>query len=134
MGRLWLGIGLMMALLALGLWTASAMAELHGPISQTLEEAAAQSLSGDLEGGVMLARKAKARWEENWRRTAAVSDHTPMDEIDGLFAQVESYAAAGQALEFAAHCARLAQRIEAVGDAHKFTWWNLLSSCRWPDQ
>ena len=126
MGRFWLGVGLLVALLTLSVWTASSMEDLHGPISQTLELAAEQSLSGDLEGGVLLARKAKARWDGNWRRTAAVSDHTPMDEIDGLFAQMESYAAAGRAVEFSAHCARLAERIEAVGDAHKFTWWNLL--------
>ncbi len=131
MGRLWLGVGLMAVLLTLGLWTASAMDELHGPISHTLEEAAAQSLADNLDGGITLAMQAKRDWQTHWRCTAAVSDHTPMDEIDGLFAQMESYAASGQTTEFAAYCARLAQRVAAVGDAHKFTWWNLLQITPW---
>ena len=126
MGRFWLGIGLMAALLALGLWTADAMEDLHEPISHTLQKAAQESLSGDLQKGFALARQARGRWEGNWRRTAAVADHTPMDEIDGLFAQMEIYAQAQQPTEFAAYCARLSAQINAVGDAHQFTWWNLL--------
>lgn len=126
MGRFWLGLGLMVVLLALGLWTASAMGDLHEPISGTLQKAAEQCLSGNAENGFSLARQAQRRWEGSWRRTAAVADHTPMDEIDGLFAQMETYAKAGKELEFAAYCSRLAARISAVGDAHQFTWWNLL--------
>lgn len=126
MGRFWLGVGLMAVLLALGLWNAAAMEDLHDPISRTLEEAAQQTLSGNTQSGIALARQARGRWAGNWRRTASVSDHTPMDEIDGLFAQLEVYAKSEKPTEFAAYCAQLAARIDAVGDAHQFTWWNLL--------
>jgi len=126
MGRFWLGIGLILSLLVLGLWNAAAMDQLHRPISQTLEKAASLSLSGEAEQGFALAQQAKDHWQQHWRSIASVSDHTPMDEIDGLFAQMERYAQAGDPVEFAAHCARLALRIDAVGDAHQLTWWNLL--------
>lgn len=126
MARLYLGIGLLVALLVLGLWVAGSMDDLHSPIVKNLEQAAQLCLSGDFKEGAKLAQKAHGRWAGNWRRIAAVSDHTPMDEIDGLFAQAEFYAQSGNATEFAAHCARLAQRIEAVSDAQRLTWWNLL--------
>ena len=126
MGRFLLGIGLMAALFALGFWTATAMDDLHTPISEILEEAASESLSGNFENAIALAQQAYTRWQHHWHHTASVSDHTPMDEIDGLFAQIKTYANAGLKEEFAAYCARLALWIDAVGDAHQLTWWNLL--------
>lgn len=126
MGRFWLGIGLLVGLLALGLWVSTAMNGLHSPISQTLETAAQRCLAGDTEGGVSLSRQAQHSWQTHWRCTASVADHTPMEEIDGLFAQTEAYAKAGQWADFASHCARLAKLVEAVGEAHSLNWWNLL--------
>ena len=52
--------------------------------------------------------------------------HTPMEEIDALFAQVEVYAAAREEAEFAAGCAELSRRMEAMANAHGAQWWNVL--------
>ena len=126
MGRLFLGIGLLLLLLALGIWVAVAMNDLHTPVTDMLETAAQQAMAGDLEQGISLARQAKDHWSYHWRRTASVSDHTPMDEIDGLFAQMDVYAQTGMVTEFAAYCTRLAELIDCISDAHSLTWWNLL--------
>ena len=126
MGRFWLGTGLLLVLFGLGLWTCTDMEQKHQPITQAMEQAAEKSLSGDMEAGVELARRAYALWEEGWHSTASVADHTPMDEIDGLFAQTLSYARAGDAANFAAGCARIARLVKAVGEAHGLNWWNLL--------
>lgn len=126
MGRFWLGVCLLAVLLGAGLWVSSAMDDLHTPIAETLEKAAQQSMEGDVDGGIALAQQAKAHWEKHWHRTASIADHSPMDEIDGLFAQMDIYARTGQPVEFAAHCARLAKLVEAVGEAHSANWWNLL--------
>lgn len=126
MVRLALGICLLAAFLGLGLWVNSFMDNTHTPISQTLEEAVEKCLSGDLEAGAELAQKAKALWQENWPKIASFSDHAPMDEIDSLFAQAETYARAGIATDFAALCARLSQLISAMSEAHSPFWWNLL--------
>ncbi len=126
MNRFWLGVSLLLLLLVLGLWVTVAMRDVHEPISQALENAATQALSGDLSGGIAAARQAQQNWERHWHGTAAVADHAPMDEIDGLFAELEIYAQTGQAEHFAAGCAQLSRLIHAVGEAHGLGWWNLL--------
>ena len=129
MGRLWLGIGILVLFLVLGLWISSAMDEVHMGIADALETAAEQALSGDLEAAMDTAQKAKASWQKHWHGSAAVADHAPMDEIDGLLAQMEIFGRADKPGDFAACCARLALLVEAMSEAHSLTWWNLLSAC-----
>ena len=122
MGRTALGIGILVALLLLGLFAWSAMDRVHLPIAALLQKAAAQPL----EEGWGTAREAKALWEKYWRFSAILADHAPMDEIDGLFAQLEAFRAAGLSGDFSACCLRLSMLIEAMSEVHSLTWWNLL--------
>ena len=126
MRRFWLGVGILVLFLILGLWIGHAMNDVHQTISQTLDDAAVQSLGGNLSKGMSLAQEAQQLWQNNWHGTASVADHEPMDEIDGLFAQLEVYGKAGAATDFATYCARLSRLVSAMGEAHAFTWWNLL--------
>lgn len=126
MGRFWLGVGILLVFLALGLWIAGSMDGIHQQICATLDQAAQHIVSGDLDTGIALVRQAQECWQHNWHGIAAVADHEPMDEIDSLFAQLELYGTVGQQVEFAAYCTRLSQLISAMGDAHTLTWWNLL--------
>ena len=126
MGRLWLGIGILVLFLVLGLWISSAMDSVHVAIAHTLETAAEQALSGDLATATQTAATAKISWESHWHSSATVADHAPMDEIDGLMAQLECYSRANQPGDFAACCARLALLVEAMSEAHSLTWWNFL--------
>ena len=50
----------------------------------------------------------------------------PMEDIDSLFARLSAYAAQEETAEYAAACRELARRVEAVADAHRLTWWNLM--------
>lgn len=126
MSRFWIGIALLAVFLGLGLWVAEAVDAVHMPIAQALEQAAEDALAGDLEAGIARAEEASREWERHWRATAAVADHAPMDEIDGLFAQAQRYAQAGNGADFAAVCGRISRLIEAIGEAHAPGWWNLL--------
>ena len=126
MGRFWLGIGLLALFLVLGFWISAAMDQVHLDISDTLELAAQQALDGDLDAGKETAQQAKKQWDKHWHGSAAVSDHAPMDEIDGLLAQLECYSRAGQTGEFAACCTRVSLLVRAMSEAHSFAWWNLL--------
>lgn len=126
MSRFWIGIALLVVFLCLGVWVTWSMNDIHEPISRTLEEAAEAALAGDLKAGTALAAEALDTWERHWHGTAAVADHAPMDEIDGLFAQAEIYAQTGSTADFAAICGRLAKLITAIGEAHSPGWWNLL--------
>ena len=126
MKRLWIGIAALVVVLGACLWTTFAMNSIHDPISAKLERASEAALAGDWQAAKALARDAQSRWERSRRVTASAADHTPMDEVDGLFAQLPVYARGEEPVDFAAACAQLSKLVTAVGDAHSFNWWNLL--------
>lgn len=126
MKRIWLGIGILALFLALGLWSAHSMGKLHIPLAQDLEKAASSALSGDMQLGQALAKKAKETWDAQWHKSAIWADHTPMDEIDGLFARLEAFSETKNAESFAAYCKQLAKLITATAEAHSLNWWNIL--------
>ena len=126
MGRGWFGAGLLVLFLILGLVVSGITDKAHIPTGDLLRQAAEKALAEDMEGGVTLGTAAKKRWERQWFLTASIADHSPMDEIDALFAEMEIYGRTGEAPHFAACCQELAQRLESVADAHRFSWWNIL--------
>ena len=126
MKRGWLGAGILVFFLALGLVVSALAAKAHEPTSDLLKQAAEKTLAGDFETGIALGMEAQKRWQSQWNGTAAIADHSPMDEVDALFAEMEIYARSGEEPHFAACCKELAQRLEAIADAHKFSWWNVL--------
>lgn len=126
MGRFWLGVGLLLLFLVFGIWTARSMANIHEPMGQMLAEASQRALDGDIQSGTALARQAKASWEKHRSGIASVADHTPMDEIESLFAEMEVYAEARETVHFAACCAQLSRMVQSMSEAHTFSWWNFL--------
>lgn len=126
MKRFWIGLGLLMGLLAAGLWAMAAMDAVHGSISDDLRRSAQAAQYADWAQADTLAASAAAEWDDHWRFSASMADHTSLDEIDALFAQSEVYRQARHAADYAAACARLAQLIDALEEGHKLSWWNLL--------
>ena len=124
--RGWFGLCILVLFFALGFITAVVMNNAHLPTEELLSQAAEKALSGDFEGAVALAAEAKSRWSDHWNGTATVADHSPMDDVDALFAEMEVYARTEEKPHFAAVCKELSQRIQAVVEAHKFSWWNVL--------
>ena len=126
MARFWLGVILLILLLVFGLWITATIGSGQESMVGILEQAQAKILSGDISAGNALVEKAYAQWQKSWRSTASVVDHAPMDEADGLFAQLQSYGATGQKEHMAACCARLSSLMEAIAESQALTWWNLL--------
>ena len=126
MGKFWLGIGILAVFLGLGLWVSTSMDHTHTAIAATLDTAAETALSGDLKAGEQQALSAKKTWEKSWHPSATVADHAPMDEIDGLFAQLSVYSRCENTGDFAACCTRISMLVRAMSEAHALTWWNLL--------
>lgn len=124
--RFYLGVGILVFFLVLGIFVTLGLAHIHEPIAQDLEQASRIALAGDLEAGTQLALQAKGSWQRYWGCTASVADHTPMDEIDSLFAEMEVFALAQDPEHFAACCAQLARLVQSVADAHNPAWENLL--------
>lgn len=126
MNRFRIGAVMLLVLLAAGLWAQSRTARMAAPVTQALERAQHSALDGDWETADAMASAAFQRWQDSWRQTAALADHQPMEDIDGLMAQLPVYAAGREPLEFAALCADLSRRVTAVADAHALHWWNIL--------
>ncbi|MBO5953893.1 MAG: DUF4363 family protein [Oscillospiraceae bacterium] len=126
MRRLWLGVGLLLALLVLGVYTASGMQQIHSPVSKDLHRAAQAALDENWQEAEEFSKQAQSAWSRYWRITAAVADHEPMEEIDSLFAELKIYVREQEAEHFAACCANLSTLTRAMGEAHTINWWNLL--------
>lgn len=124
--RGWIGAGILVVFLIMGLVTAAAMDNAHLLTCELLEQAAEKTVDGDFENAVALGMQAKDRWQRQWNNTAVAADHSPMDDVDALFCEMEIYAKTGEEPHFAACCKELAQRLTAVAGAHRFSWWNVL--------
>ena len=122
----WAGIALLIFLLiiALGIWLGAEA--IHRPTQALLQQAAEAASAGDLDAAAGLAVRARERWERFAPLSAAVCDHTPMDETDMLFAQMQVSLSQGDTTQFITCCAQLSQWVGAMADAHSGAWWNLL--------
>ena len=125
MKRSWFGLGLLGVLLAISLLSSWAMGAIHEPVSQDLEQAGALALVGELPRARFFQIRALAGWEKWAHFRSCFSDHTPVEDIDAAFKELESYGKAGEDAAFAAACAELARKVQAIGDAHGLYWWNL---------
>ena len=126
MKRFWLGIGILVGLLGLGIGAQGWMDALHTPCAAELEQAAQEALQDNWSQALLLAEQASSRWEQTKKVISSLADHTPMDEVDMLLAELHVYARAQEVPHFAACCTQLAAMIQAIGQAHAFNWWNLL--------
>ena len=121
-----LGVLLLVCLLGLGSFVSWKMDAMQLPLTEALDQAAEEALEGSFSQAVSLGEEAKGKWERQWNLTAALADHAPMDEIDGLFAQLKAYADQEEKTHYAACCLELSSLIRAVAEAHELSWWNLL--------
>lgn len=126
MKRFWIGAGLLVGLLIVSFWTMTAMDQVHSSISDSLDHSAQAAQAEQWRRADKLADDAESEWKKNWRFSAAMADHTALDEIDSLFAQAEVYRKNRESIAYAAACARLSQLIEALQEGHQLSWWNLL--------
>ena len=126
MKRIWIGIILLAALLTAGLQISKFMKEAHLPVVQDIRRAGQLALEEQWGPAEAYARRGQELWEKKWPVTAAIADHEPMDEIDALFAQLKTYAAAKEEIAYSAACAHLASLLEAMSHSHSCNWWNLM--------
>ena len=115
MNRVVIGVALLAALLAASLFSAWQMGNIQRPIADRMEEASLQSLRGESAAAETAAR-AESAWHRSRVFTAALADHQPMEDIEGLFARLHAYETEDRS-EYAALCAEIARRIRAVAEA-----------------
>lgn len=126
MKRSKIGAWLLIGLLVIGLLSSWGMVKYSEPIGEAAAEAAEAALREDWNRAEALVGQARTRWYKYWGFCAAFADHEPMENINGLFAQLEVYAQSRDPQNFAAVCAQLSEDAKAIGEAHSLKWWNLL--------
>ena len=125
MKRLWIGIGLLAVMLVSGLMIPEAVETAHRPVAEDLNRAADLALADSWDRAEYLLNRAEKAWKENRSAAAAVTDHEPMEEIDGIFARLKVYAQARDGVSFSSACVYLVSRLDALGDYHRLTLANL---------
>lgn len=123
MKRLWIGVAVLIILLALGIGLTAVFSAIHTPLAQTLSQAAVSAQKGDLEAANAAVSQAQRQWEHCRRFSAAVVDHRLLEEMEELFAQLEF---TENPHVLAALCARLSSRAAEMAESQAITWWNLL--------
>ena len=114
-------------LLAIGLgclWAGSALGRFTEPVCRDLELAREEALAGSWDGAREHSLAAQKAWTGKWHGLASAADHTPLEDIDDLFAQLAVCRRLEKREDFAILCAQLSRRLEAVSNAHTLRWWN----------
>ena len=126
MKRIWIGIALLTALLAAGFGISGFMDQAHSPVARDIRRAGELALEEQWSTAQAFAKRGQTQWKEKWPVTAAIADHEPMDEIDALFAQLETYEQTRDPAAYSAICGHLGSLLEALSQGHRCKWWNLM--------
>ena len=123
MRRIWIGVGILLGLLILGILVMQITDRGLGAVSETLKQA---TEARDWSEAVSLAQRAQKQWKQRWHLMASLADHTDIDAIDGLFAQLMVCQQYNAQANHATLCARLSEAVRDLEENHRLTWWNLL--------
>ena len=128
MKKLWLGLGLLAALLALGLCVLGMMKEKSNRAGEALERAAAAAEAGDMALATEAAARARQYWQASTPAVDAVTSHEETDEMLRGLAELLALGRGGSREEFLALCARLRVIAAHLGEMERPRWYNVLSS------
>lgn len=126
MKRIWFGVALLVGLLLLGIGSSALMKQTQFAQADRLTQAAALASDGDWAAARELLAQANQKWHRQQRLIAALCRHEPMDQIEGIFAQLEVFAAARSVVSFSSTCVLLARQLQILGQSHALTLENFL--------
>ena len=126
MGRLWIGIGLLLALLAIGIGMLAGSGRFFQKLSDELERSCELALSGNWQAAGEKARQSQQKWDSLRRFFSAFTDHEPVEQMQNLFARLEIFYSQQMPVDFAVACQELAHLADAIRESHSLFWWSLL--------
>ena len=107
-----------------GLLVSLTMGRIHDPIAQDLTRAASCALDSRWDQALALSAEAANTWQRHEVFRACFADHSPMEEVDACFAQLEVYGIMREETAFAAACRETARKVTAMAEAHKLIFHN----------
>ena len=125
MKRSWIGFGMLLVILALSLLATGMMTRIHEEVALELKQSEECALLGDWDNVHLFLTRARRNWTKQEHLRSCLMDHTPAEEMDAAFAALEVYRQGKDSLTYRAACATLVNRMEALAEAQKLTWWNI---------
>ena len=126
MNRLWIGIILLVVLLAMGIGMLLVSRDFNDDFTKSMEQAGRFAMAGNWVAAGEQAAKGRAKWESYRQFWAAFTDHEPVEEMQILFSQLEVYQNRQLEIDFAAVCQNLVNLAEAIDESHSLRWWSVL--------
>lgn len=126
MNRLWIGVGILILLLAIGIGLLWGSALFFEDLTQELEQAEEMALAGNWQAAGEKVGQSKEKWERYRRFWSSFTDHEPVEQMQNLFSQLELYKERQREVEFAAVCRNLVHVAEAIDESHSLRWWSVL--------
>lgn len=126
MSRLWIGIGLMVVLLAMGIGLLWGSSVFFKEFSEQMEQAGDLAMAGNWAAAEKKVAQNRGKWEK-WRFFwSSFTDHEPVEQMQSLFSQLEVYRQRQLQVDFATVCRNLAHVAEAIEESHGLKWWSIL--------
>lgn len=126
MRQVWIGVGILAALLLGGIWIGETQVDAHGQQIRDLSHAADAAMEENWARAEAHLIRAEKKWEEKRNRSAMIYRQDTLEQIDGLFFQMRAQLACRSREGFCANCALLAKYLENLPQSHSFHWQNLL--------
>ena len=126
MKQVWVGIGLLAALLLGGIWVGKSLEQAHSKQILDLSHASDAARDENWTRAEAYLTRVTKEWESQRGLQAALHRHDPLEQIDGLFAQLKAQLNCRDREGFCANCALLEKCLENLPQSHCFRWRNLL--------
>ena len=126
MKKLWLGLGLLAALLALGLGSLGLLTVQSKRAEAGLAQAAEAAEAGDMARALDCAEQVRRYWQSAVPAVDAVTSHEETDEIRRCLAELLAEGRSGRREEFLTLCARLRTLTAHLAEMERPRWYNVL--------
>ena len=126
MKHFWIGLGVILGLVAVSLWGWWTLERIHQPVHDALDAAAEAVLAEDWDRASALAHQARAGWEKHQKTAAALTGHETIEEMDRQFDLLDLFRQLRDKDAFAETALTLANLAETAAQSQRLTWWNLL--------
>lgn len=126
MKRLWIAVGLLLAVFAATMWNAHYLNGFTGELSDLLTRSETAAEAGDWERAHTLTTQAYDAWEGNGSYLHIMLRHSDTDQIHTGFQEVLEFIQCREGGEYSAANARLIAQIGLLYEAEQLTLKNIL--------
>ncbi len=126
MKYLYIGVGLLLVMLAISLLCLWQLSVCSDAIAKQLEQAISAYDSGQMDASISYARTAEAMWHEKEGFLCSLLDHMETDSIHWNFSDIRSYMTSGPADEFRASCAEALAMVRHLKEMELPYFYNIL--------